>query len=127
MKQMTKGKKQSISSFSYSACIQCRRCSKCCPADIDIPQMLELYRRCRCGDMQGLYGPETNTSHRTPMDCIECGACSARCPKGFPVLNMVRKFAMLQVRIGYGGIPAGTRYAGGSPVAADMPDAVLRV
>lgn len=67
----------------------CSRCGKCravCPAGIDIPNVLRLYK----ADCT-IY-----TGHSTAEDCIECGACSAHCEKGLPVKDIVREMAMLQ-------------------------------
>lgn len=93
---MRAGKEQKFSVFSYSTCVKCQKCSNCCPAGIDIPKMLELYRQCKCGNVQELYRMEERNAYGMPIDCIECGACSAHCPKGFPVKKMIRELAMLQ-------------------------------
>lgn len=93
---MRTGKKQKFSAFNYSTCAKCQKCSESCPARIDIPKMLELYRQCKCGNVQELYHVEERNAYGTPLDCIECGACSAHCPKRFPVREMIRALAMLQ-------------------------------
>lgn len=72
-------------------CDTCRRCVRACPADIDIPSLLIVE--------EGSHAVETKhtaSQDGQPIDCIECGICSMRCPQGFPLLQIVRKYAMKQ-------------------------------
>lgn len=83
-----------------SICDSCGQCSEKCPMEIDIPQMLGIFRQCRQGNLRGLYEIEQQHLAGTPMDCIECGACSAHCSKGIDVKEIIREMAMLQCQMG---------------------------
>ena len=75
-----------LSEIDLQTCSQCGKCREVCPAGIDIPKVLRLYKA-DC---------TICTGHSTAEDCIECGACSAHCKMGLPVKDIVREMAMLQ-------------------------------
>ena len=72
--------------FDLKACFGCGRCKEVCPAGIDIPKMLSLYRT----------NKDDSTKLLAAEDCIECGVCTAHCEKGLPVKEIIRKIAMMQ-------------------------------
>lgn len=72
-----------LSETDLRTCSRCGKCRAVCPAGIDIPNVLRLYKT-DC------------TAHSAAEDCIECGACSAHCEMGLPVKDIVREMAMLQ-------------------------------
>ena len=74
----------------------CGICSKNCPAQINIPEALEIYKEYLSGDMGILEKLDKMESSGKPVDCIECGACSAHCPNGVDVKEPVRQLAMMQ-------------------------------
>ena len=76
-----------LSETDLQICSQCGKCRAVCPAGIDIPKVLRLYKA-DCAIYSG---------HSAAEDCIECGACSAHCEMGLPVKDIVREMAMLQV------------------------------
>ena len=75
------------------ACTNCGRCKAVCPADIDIPTVIQTYIKFEkngwnvAGTLTGLAGPE---------DCIECGACTSCCPEKIAVKDLMRELAMQQ-------------------------------
>ena len=75
-----------LSEIDLQTCSQCGKCRAVCPAGIDIPNVLRLYK----ADCTICIG------HSAAEDCIECGACSAHCEMGLPVKDIVREMAMLQ-------------------------------
>ena len=77
-------------------CTACGMCSKSCPAQINIPEALGIYKEYLAGDMGILEKLDEMESPGKPVDCIECGACSAHCPDGMDVKELVRELAMMQ-------------------------------
>ena len=77
-------------------CKACGMCSKSCPAQINIPEALGIYKEYLAGDMGILEKLDEMESPGKPVDCIECGACSANCPDGMDVKELVRELAMMQ-------------------------------
>ena len=77
-------------------CATCGVCSSYCPAQIDIPAAIKIYREYLAGDTQTLKKLDEMESVGTPMDCIECGACSARCACDVDAAGIIRELAMMQ-------------------------------
>lgn len=77
-------------------CKACGMCSKSCPAQINIPEALGIYKEYLAGDMGILEKLDEMESPGKPVDCIECGACSAHCPDGMDVKELIRELAMMQ-------------------------------
>ena len=78
------------------SCAACGKCSKSCPAHINISEALKIYGEYLAGDVQILEKLNNMKSSEKPVDCIECGACSAHCPDGMDVKELVRELAMMQ-------------------------------
>lgn len=77
-------------------CKACGMCSKSCPAQINIPEALGIYKEYLAGDTGILEKLDEMESPGKPVDCIECGACSAHCPDGMDVKELIRELAMMQ-------------------------------
>lgn len=90
------------------SCAACGKCSKSCPAHINISEALKIYGEYLAGDVQILEKLNNMESSGKPVDCIECGACSSHCPKGLDVKELMRELAMMQscgrlMKFPYGG------------------------
>ncbi len=86
-------------------CPDCQRCVRACPAGIDIPALLKAEERIQAGEEEEIVKQDwlhRQKEHhaRMPIDCIECGICSRRCPQEFPLLELVRRYAMQQACTG---------------------------
>lgn len=88
--------KQKVPARTGGMCASCGVCSSYCPAQIDIPAVIKIYREYLAGDTQTLKKLDEMESVGTPVDCIECGACSARCACGVDAAGIVRELAMMQ-------------------------------
>ncbi len=90
------------------SCAACGKCSKRCPAHINISEALKIYGEYLAGDVQILEKLNNMKSSGKPVDCIECGACSSHCPNGLDVKELMRELAMMQscgslMKFPYGG------------------------
>lgn len=90
------------------SCAACGKCSKSCPAHINISEATKIYGEYLAGDMQILEKLNNMKSSGKPVDCIECGACSSHCPNGLDVKELMRELAMMQscgrlMKFPYGG------------------------
>lgn len=97
-----------ISAGTCGLCASCGVCSGYCPAQIDVPAAIKIYREYLAGDTQTLKKLEEMESAGSPVDCIECGACSARCAYAVDAAGIVRELAMMQsckktLIVSYGG------------------------
>ena len=77
-------------------CAACGKCSKSCPAHINISEALGIYEEYLSGDVRTLEKLDGMESSGKPVDCIECGACTAHCPCGLDVKELMRELAMMQ-------------------------------
>ena len=78
------------------SCAACGKCSKSCPAHINITEALKIYGEYLSGDIRTLEKLNEMKSSGKPVDCIECGACSSHCPNGLDVRELIRELAMMQ-------------------------------
>ena len=78
------------------SCASCGKCSKSCPAHINISEALRIYEEYLSGDVCTLEKLDGMESAGKPVDCIECGACTAHCPYGLDVKELMRELAMMQ-------------------------------
>ena len=90
------------------SCAACGKCSKSCPAHINISEALKIYGEYLAGKVQILEKLNNMKSSGKPVDCIECGACSSHCPNGLDVKELMRELAMMQscgrlMKFPYGG------------------------
>lgn len=77
-------------------CAACGKCSKSCPAHINISEALKIYGEYLSGNPQTLEKLNNMKSSGKLVDCIECGACSSHCPDGLNVKELMRELAMIQ-------------------------------
>lgn len=92
-------KKQSdllASYISYTICSSCGKCTRNCPAQINIPEVLKIYGEYEAGNVKALTHLNKIESYGLPIDCIECGACSSCCPQGIKIRKIMRELAMIQ-------------------------------
>ncbi len=74
-------------------CTVCRYCDEC-PADIDIPAVLEVYNRwCLDGKGPMALGRLKNSDKPGPKDCIGCGACYSHCPQAIKTPEIMAELA----------------------------------
>mgnify|MGYP001044919609 CR=1 FL=1 len=90
------GKSTDITADRVKSCASCGKCSKSCPAHIDISDALGIYEEYLSGDVRTLEKSDGMESSGKPVDCIECGACTAHCPCGLDVKELMRELAMMQ-------------------------------
>ncbi|MCQ2554977.1 MAG: aldo/keto reductase [Clostridia bacterium] len=62
-------------------CTGCRYCTDDCPAEINIPEFLNLYNQYKVDGASVLKKAEKIETTGTPKDCVGCGACTANCPQ----------------------------------------------
>lgn len=77
-------------------CAACGKCSKSCPAHINISEAMKIYGEYLSGDVRILEKLNGMKSFGKPVDCIECGTCSCHCPNGIDVKERMRELAMMQ-------------------------------
>lgn len=79
---------------NLSVCRNCGRCMECCPAEIPIPDMLQIYQQYHAIGTAVLDELKAKTFLAHPIDCIECGACSNLCPAHLDPAGVIHKLAM---------------------------------
>lgn len=77
-------------------CTACRYCCDSCPAQINIPVVLEVYNRYKTDGPWALEGMKEINSKGKLVDCIECGACSSHCPQNIDIKAIIRELAMMK-------------------------------
>lgn len=75
-------------------CSSCRYCCPVCPADLDIPALIQGYNELTVGgepwklfQLTQIKGPEA---------CLQCGACAKRCPQRINIPAVMKKYAELR-------------------------------
>ncbi|WP_033125710.1 4Fe-4S dicluster domain-containing protein, partial [Eubacterium sp. ER2] len=75
-------------------CSSCRYCCPVCPADLDIPALIQGYNELTVG------GEPWKLFHLTqikgPMACLQCGACAKRCPQRIDIPAVMKQYAALR-------------------------------
>ena len=66
-------------------CTGCRYCCDDCPAQINIPAVLEVYNKYKTDGIWALERLKTIDSVGKPADCVGCGACEGHCPQNIRV------------------------------------------
>ena len=74
-------------------CTGCRYCCDGCPAEINIPAMLEVYNKSKTDGIWELNRLEKVESVGKPADCVGCGACQSECPQGIEIPKLMAEMA----------------------------------
>ncbi len=74
-------------------CTACRYCCDDCPAEIDIPAVLDVYNRYKTDGEWALNDLKEIDSKGMPKDCIECGVCSEHCPQSIDIPAIMQELA----------------------------------
>ncbi len=77
-------------------CTACRYCTETCPAQIDIPFMLEAYNDLRFATnfTVGMQMDAISAGHRA-SDCIACQACMHMCPQGIDIPEALERLSSM--------------------------------
>ncbi len=77
-------------------CTGCRYCCGGCPAGLDIPLLLSIYKDCRFAvSFTPSMAVDALPEGKRPSACIGCGACEHVCPQGIPVPGVMKEFDKL--------------------------------
>jgi len=73
-------------------CTACRYCQPC-PAKIDIPRYLELYRNWKVFDLTDSVRNAVKgiPAGQRAADCTDCGACEEKCPNDLPIRQVLKE------------------------------------
>lgn len=74
-------------------CTGCRYCCDGCPAEINIPAVLEVYNRFKTDGIWALHRLKTVDTAGQPADCVACGACQNICPQGIEIPKLMAELA----------------------------------
>ena len=74
-------------------CTGCRYCCDGCPAEINIPAVLEVYNRYKTDGIWALYRLKDVDTVGKPADCVACGACQKICPQGIEIPKLMAELA----------------------------------
>jgi predicted aldo/keto reductase-like oxidoreductase len=77
-------------------CTACRYCCDDCPAQINIPAVLEVYNRYKTDGPWALNALKGIDSQGMPKDCIACGACMEHCPQNIDIKGIMQELAEIQ-------------------------------
>ena len=72
-------------------CTGCRYCCDDCPAQINIPAVLEVYNKYKTDGIWALERLKTIDSVGKPADCVGCGACEGHCPQNIRVPQVMEE------------------------------------
>ncbi len=76
-------------------CTSCRYCCDGCPAEINIPEYLNLYNAYKVDGRGALRAAEKIESVGKPADCVGCGACTGHCPQNIDTPSVMAELAGL--------------------------------
>ena len=74
-------------------CTACRYCCSGCPAEINIPEVLNLYNRYKIDGEWALEDMDKLDTKGKPKDCIGCTACEGHCPQGIAISKIMEELA----------------------------------
>ena len=84
-----------LRSLASVPCTSCNYCVKGCPANVQIPKVMELLNlEAMTNDHQfvkDLYSWQT--AEGPASACIQCGACEAMCPQQIDIINQLKRAA----------------------------------
>jgi predicted aldo/keto reductase-like oxidoreductase len=73
-------------------CTSCMYCINDCPAEINIPKIIELYNYYKTDKPWDIKKKiEDAESKGKPADCISCGVCLSRCPQKIDIMNIMQE------------------------------------
>ena len=73
-------------------CTSCNYCMNDCPAEIDIPKMIDLYNYFKTDKpWDRSERIKRVDSKGKPADCTNCGICLSRCPQKIDVVNIMQE------------------------------------
>jgi predicted aldo/keto reductase-like oxidoreductase len=73
-------------------CTSCNYCLNDCPADINIPKVIELYNYLKTDKPWNRKEKiESVDSNGKPSDCTSCGVCVSRCPQKIDVAGIMEE------------------------------------
>jgi predicted aldo/keto reductase-like oxidoreductase len=73
-------------------CTSCNYCVNDCPAEIDIPKIIDIYNYFKTDkpwDRKSVI--ERADSKGKPSDCTNCGNCLTRCPQKIDIAAIMRE------------------------------------
>jgi predicted aldo/keto reductase-like oxidoreductase len=75
-------------------CTECRYCLNDCPAEIDIPKMIEVYNYNKINKPWEPKKTDKVESKGKPADCTECGICLTRCPQKIDIKAIMKELSV---------------------------------
>jgi len=72
-------------------CTGCMYCLNDCPAEINIPKMIEIYNFNKTNRPWDLKKADKIESKGKPADCTECGICLTRCPQKIDIKSIIKE------------------------------------
>ena len=76
-------------------CSSCRYCCPVCPAELDIPLLIQAYNEHTVGGE--LWKLSGLAQAKGPEACLQCGACAKRCPQRIPIPQVMKDYARIRL------------------------------
>ena len=76
-------------------CSSCRYCCPVCPAELDIPLLIQAYNEHTVGGE--LWKLSSLAQAKGPEACLQCGACAKRCPQRIPIPQVMKDYARIRL------------------------------
>lgn len=73
-------------------CTACRYCTICCPMELDIPKLMELYNEFNFSG-GGFRAVSSMPEEKRPSACIGCRSCESMCPQSIKISEVMADFA----------------------------------
>lgn len=75
-------------------CTSCRYCTAHCPAELDIPRLIELYNEHAYSDNTNIPATALDSvdQNKRPESCVGCRSCEELCPQGIKISEMMTDF-----------------------------------
>ena len=106
-----------ISAMKEIPCTQCGKCLPVCPAELDIPGLMEAYNRIISGntDEDGVFvcsrsgtaedrlssemkmSRDAAAPYKLPSLCVGCGQCMFACPEGIGIPAFMHELVLLDI------------------------------